>query len=244
MSGHSKFANIKHKKAKNDAAKGKIFTRLGREIMVAVKEGGSDPTMNSRLREVIAKAKANNMPNDTLDRAIKKAEGDKDGTNYEKIRYEGYGPSGVAIIVDVLTDNRNRTAANVRNAFTKGNGNMGTTGCVSFMFQEFGVIMIENENIDEDSLMEISLESGATDFIADEEGFEIRTERNDFLNIKEVLEEKDYNILNAEVTMICNTDATLTDEEDVKKMRKLLDLLEEDDDVQEVYHNLIDFDEE
>lgn len=238
MSGHSKFANIKHRKAKNDSAKGKIFTKLGREIMVAVKEGGADPAMNSRLREVIAKAKANNMPNDTLDRAIKKAAGDKDGINYEQIRYEGYGPNGVAIIVDVLTDNRNRTAANVRNAFTKGNGNMGTTGCVSFMFQEFGVIMIENNDVNEESLMDISLESGASDFITHEEGFEIRTERNDFLNVKEILEEKGYTILNAEVTMICDTEVALTDEEDIKKMDKLLTLLEEDDDVQEVYHNL------
>ncbi len=243
MAGHSKFANIKHKKAKNDAAKGKIFTKLGREIMVAVREGGSDPTMNSRLREVIAKAKANNMPNDTLDRAIKKGAGDKDGVDYEKIRYEGYGPNGVAIIVDVLTDNRNRAAANVRNAFTKGNGNMGTAGCVSFMFEELGIIMIEKDDVQEDIIMEDSLESGAADCIIHEEGFEIRTERNDFLKVKETLEEKSYNILSAEVTMICGTDAILTDEEDIKKMRKLLALLEDDDDVQEVYHNLIDFEE-
>ncbi len=243
MSGHSKFANIKHRKAKNDAAKGKIFTRLGREIMVAVREGGADPAMNSRLREVIAKSKANNMPNDTLDRAIKKAAGDKDGIDYEKIRYEGYGPNGVAVIVDVLTDNRNRTAANVRNAFTKGNGNMGTSGCVSFLFEEFGQIMIEKDNVKEELLMEDSLEAGASDFIVHEEGFEIRTDRNDFLTVKETLEEKGYSILNAEVTMICSTEATLTDDEDIKKMRKLLGLLEEDDDVQEVYHNLVDFEE-
>ncbi len=241
MAGHSKFANIKHKKAKNDAVKGKIFTKLGREIMVAVREGGPDPSMNSRLREVIAKAKANNMPNDTLDRAIKKGAGDKDGVDYEKIRYEGYGPSGVAVIVDVLTDNRNRTASNVRNAFTKGNGNMGTTGCVSFMFQEVGIIMIEKGDLNEDEVMENSLENGVTDFITHDEGFEIRTERNDFLNVKEALEENGYPILNAEVSMICDTYTTLTDEEDIKKMRKLLSLLEEDDDVQEVYHNLEDF---
>ncbi len=241
MSGHSKFANIKHRKAKNDAAKGKIFTRLGREIMVAVKEGGADPTMNSRLREVIAKAKANNMPNDTLDRAIKKAIGDKDGADYEKIRYEGYGPTGVAVIVDVLTDNRNRTAANVRHAFTKGGGNMGTSGCVSFMFQEIGVIMIENHGLDEEKVMEDSLNNGATDFIVHEEGYEIRTERNDYLTVKEALEEAGYPVLNAEVTMICDTYTNLTDDEDIKKMTKLLTLLDDDDDVQEVYHNLEDF---
>ena len=172
MSGHSKFANIKHKKEKNDAAKGKIFTVIGREIAVAVKEGGADPANNSKLRDVIAKAKANNMPNDTIERGIKKAAGDANSVNYESITYEGYGPNGIAIIVDALTDNKNRTASNVRNAFTKGGGNVGTTGCVSFMFEDKGVIVIEKDDgIDEDALMEASLEAGAEDFASDGDVF-------------------------------------------------------------------------
>ena len=190
MSGHSKFANIKHKKEKNDAAKGKIFTMLGREIAVAVKAGGPDPANNGKLRDVIAKAKSNNMPNDTIERSIKKAAGPGDGVEYENITYEGYGPSGVAVIVEVLTDNRNRAAANVRNAFTKGGGNMGTTGCVSFMFDEKGLIVIDREEVDmdEDELMMIALDAGAEDFAVEEDSFEVTTTPDDLGTVREALE--------------------------------------------------------
>ena len=181
MAGHSKFSNIKHKKAKNDAAKGKLFTKLGRELAVAVKEGGSDPEMNNRLKDAIAKAKSNNMPNDTIERNIKRAAGDVGNVNYEPITYEGYGPNGTAIIVDALTDNRNRTASNVRSAFTKGNGNVGTTGCVSFMFDKVGQILVEKEDVDmtADDLMLIALDAGAEDFNEEEEGYEILTQAED-----------------------------------------------------------------
>ena len=239
MSGHSKFANIKHKKEKNDAAKGKIFTRIGREIAVAVKEGGPDPNNNSKLKDVIAKAKANNMPNDTIDRSIKKAAGDGDGVNYEQVTYEGYGPSGIAIIVDALTDNKNRTAANVRNAFTKGNGNMGTTGCVSFMFDQKGQIIVAKEDYsgDADELMMTALDAGADDFNEEEDSFEILTDPNAFSEVREAMEQAGIVMASAEVTMIPQTWGTLTDEGDIKSMNKILDLLDEDDDVQEVYHN-------
>ena len=238
MSGHSKFANIKHKKEKNDSARGKIFTRLGREIAVAVKAGGADPDANSRLRDVIAKAKSNNMPNDTIDRSIKKATGDLNAVNYDSIVYEGYGPSGVAVIVEVLTDNKNRAAANVRNAFTKGNGNMGTTGCVSFMFDEKGLIMVEKSNrVDEDELMMMALEAGASDFEASEEGYEIITSPEDFSQVRETLEGAGIEMISAEVTMIPQTWTELNDEEDIKKMNKLMALLDDEDDVQNVYHN-------
>ncbi len=237
MSGHSKFANIKHKKERNDSAKGKIFTRLGREIAVAVKAGGSDPSSNGRLRDVIAKAKSNNMPNDTIDRSIKKAAGDVNAIDFDEIVYEGYGPNGVAVMVEVLTQNRNRAAANVRNAFTKGNGNMGTTGCVSFMFDKKGLIMVEkNDSVDEDNLMLLATELGAEDFIASEEGYEIITAPEDFSAVREGLE-KEVVMVSAEVTMIPQTYTALTDSEDIKKMQKLLDLLDEDEDVQNVYHN-------
>ena len=242
MAGHSKFANIKHKKEKNDAAKGKIFTMLGREIAVAVKTGGPDPANNGKLREVISKAKSNNMPNDTIERSIKKASGDLDNVNYESVTYEGYGPNGVAIIVEALTDNRNRTSANVRNAFTKGNGNMGTTGCVSFMFDKKGVILIEkNEiNIDEDELMMILLEEGAEDFLLNEENiFEIITSPDDFYKIKEKIENFNIKMLSSEIDMLPQTYTKLENDEDIKKMNKLLNLLDDDDDVQNVYHNLI-----
>lgn len=239
MSGHSKFANIKHKKEKNDSAKGKIFTRLGREIAVAVKAGGSDPASNSRLRDVIAKAKSNNMPNDTIERSIKKAAGDLNAVNYEFITYEGYGPSGTAVIVEVLTDNKNRSAANVRSAFTKGGGNMGTTGCVSFMFDEKGQIIVEKDDdtIDEEELMMLALDAGASDFNAEEEGYEIITEPQDFSNVRIALEENAIPMSLAEVTMIPQTYAEITDEDDIKKMNKLLSLLDDDDDVQNVYTN-------
>lgn len=239
MSGHSKFANIKHKKEKNDAAKGKIFTRIGREIAVAVKEGGPDPNNNSKLKDVIAKAKANNMPNDTIDRSIKKAAGDGDAVNYEQVTYEGYGPSGVAIIVDALTDNKNRTAANVRSAFTKGNGNMGTTGCVSFMFDKKGQIIVAKEDYsgDADELMMVALDAGADDFAEEEDSFEIITAPDAFSEVREAMEQAGIVMASAEVTMIPQTWGTLTDEGDIKSMNKILDLLDEDDDVQEVYHN-------
>ena len=239
MSGHSKFANIKHKKEKNDAAKGKIFTIIGREIAVAVKEGGSDPANNSKLRDVIAKAKANNMPNDTIDRGIKKAAGDLGNVNYESVTYEGYGPNGVAIIVEGLTDNKNRTAANVRNAFTKGGGNVGTTGCVSFMFDKKGQIIVSKEDceMDPDDLMMMALDAGAEDFSEEEDAYVILTDPDEFSAVREALEAEKLPMAEASVTMIPQTWAELTDEDDIKRMNRILDLLDEDDDVQEVYHN-------
>ena len=240
MSGHSKFANIKHKKEKNDAAKGKIFTKIGRELAVAVKEGGgADPANNSRLRDVIAKTKSNNMPNDTIERNIKKAAGEGAADNYEHITYEGYGPNGTAIIVKTLTDNKNRTASNVRNAFTKGSGNVGTPGCVSFMFDEKGQIFVAKEEcpMDADELMMLALDAGAEDFIEDEESYEILTAPETFSDVRLKLEEEGIVMAEAEVTMIPQTYVELTSEEDIKNIQKTLDLLEEDDDVQDVYHN-------
>ena len=239
MSGHSKFANIKHKKEKNDAKKGKIFTVIGREIAVAVKEGGPDPNNNSKLRDVIAKAKANNMPNDTIDRGIKKAAGNVDAVNYVNITYEGYGPNGTAIIVNALTDNKNRTAANVRNAFTKGGGNVGTQGCVSFMFDKKGQIIIDKEECDmeADELMMIALDAGAEDFSDEEECYEVLTQPEEFSAVREALEAAGVKMTEAEVTMIPQNYVTLTDEEAIKKMNRIIDLLDEDDDVQEVFHN-------
>lgn len=239
MSGHSKFANIKHKKEKNDAAKGKIFTIIGREIAVAVKEGGPDPDNNSRLRDVIAKAKANNMPNDTIDRGIKKAAGDANAVNYEFASYEGYGPNGTAIIVDALTDNKNRTAANVRSAFTKGYGNVGTPGCVSYMFDKKGQIIIDKEecDMDADDLMMMALDAGAEDFAEEEDSFEIITDPDAFSEVRRKLEEEGIVMASAEVTMIPQTWVELTDETAIKNLQKTLDLLDEDDDVQAVYHN-------
>lgn len=239
MSGHSKFANIKHKKERNDAAKGKIFTRIGREIAVAVKEGGADPANNSKLRDVIAKAKSNNMPNDTIERSIKKAAGDSNAANYESVTYEGYGPSGIAIIVETLTDNRNRTASNVRNAFTKGNGNVGTSGCVSFLFDRKGQILIDKEecDVESDDLMMIALEAGAEDMSEEEDTFEIITDPNDFSAVREALEDAGIPMMEASVTMIPQTYVELTSEQETKMMNRILDLLDDDDDVQEVYHN-------
>ena len=240
MSGHSKFANIKHKKEKNDAVRGKIFTKIGRELAVTVKEGGGpDPANNSRLRDVIAKAKANNMPNDNIERSIKKAAGDADASNYEHVTYEGYGPNGTAIIVDALTDNKNRTASNVRNAFTKGSGNVGTPGCVSFMFDKKGQIIVAKEEceMDADDLMMTALDAGAEDFVEEEDSFEILTDPDSFSEVRLTLEEAGIPMASAEVTMIPQTWVQLTDETDLKNIQKTLDLLEEDDDVQEVYHN-------
>lgn len=230
MSGHSKFANIKHKKEKNDAAKGKVFTIIGREIAVAVKEGGPDPANNSKLRDVIAKAKANNMPNDTIDRGIKKAAGDANSVNYVTITYEGYGPSGTAIIVNALTDNKNRTASNVRNAFTKGGGNVGTTGCVSYMFDEKGQIIIAKEDcdMDADDLMMIALDAGAEDFNEEEDSFEILTSPEEFTAVREALEKENIPMAEADVTMIPQNYVELTSEDDIKKMNRILDMLDED----------------
>ena len=239
MSGHSKLANIKHKKEKNDAAKGKVFTIIGREIAVAVKEGGPDPNNNSRLRDVIAKAKANNMPNDTIDRGIKRAAGDANAVNYEHVTYEGYGPSGIAIIVEALTDNKNRTASNVRNAFTKGNGSLGTSGCVSYMFDQKGQIIIDREecDMDADDLMMMALDAGAEDFSEEEDSFEILTSPDDFSKVRETLEKEGIPMAEAEITMIPQNYVTLSDENDIKFLNRTLDLLDEDDDVQAVYHN-------
>ena len=238
MSGHSKWHNIQAKKGKTDAARGKIFTKIGREIAVAVKEGGPDPASNSKLKDIIAKAKANNVPNDNIDRIIKKASGDGNGANYEEIIYEGYGPSGIAVMVETLTDNRNRTAAEMRHYFDKNKGNMGQSGCVSFMFSHCGSIVIEAEDIDEEKLMEDALEAGASDFIRDEDVFIVRTEPNDLGLVRDDLEEKGYKFVSAELEYIPSTYTKLTDEEDLKMMSRLLDMMEENDDVQDVWHNL------
>ena len=239
MSGHSKFANIKHKKEKNDAKKGKVFTVIGREIVMAVKAGGADPNNNSKLRDVIAKAKANNMPNDTIERGIKKAAGADSADSYEPATYEGYGPNGVAIIVETLTDNKNRTASNVRNAFTKGNGSIGTQGCVSYMFDQKGQIIIDKEecDMDADDLMMQALDAGAEDFADEEDSYEITTAPADFDAVRAALEEAGITMASAEVTMIPQTYVTLTDEADITNIGRILDLLDDDDDVQEVYHN-------
>ncbi len=239
MSGHSKFANIKHKKEKNDAAKGKIFTIIGREIAVAVKEGGADPSNNFKLAAVIAKAKSNNMPNDTIERGIRKAAGDASNVNYEYVTYEGYGPSGIAIIVDALTDNKNRTAANVRSAFTKGNGNIGTQGCVSFMFDKKGQIIIDREecDMDPDDLMMTALDAGAADFAEEEDSFEILTDPDALETVKKALEDAGIAMVSAEVTMLPQNYVELTDESAIKSLQRTLDLLDGDDDVQYVYHN-------
>ena len=239
MSGHSKFANIKHKKEKNDAAKGKIFTIIGRELAVAVKEGGPDPNNNFKLAQVIAKAKANNMPNDTIERGIKKAAGEDGSVNYEHITYEGYGPNGIAIIVETLTDNKNRTAADVRSAFTKGSGSIGTPGCVSFMFDEKGQIIIDKEecDMDPDDLMMLALDAGAEDFSEEEDSFEVITAPDDFKAVYDAFAEQKIPFASAEVTMIPQTYVELTDENAIKQLNRTLDLLDESDDVQAVYHN-------
>ena len=239
MSGHSKFANIKHKKEKNDAAKGKIFTIIGKEIVIAVKEGGANPENNSKLRDVIAKAKANNMPNDTIKRGIERAAGDANSVNNVTCTYEGYGPNGTAIIVDALTDNKNRTAANVRNCFTKGGGNVGTTGCVSYMFDQMGQIIIAKEecDMDADDLMMAALDAGAEDVVEDDDSFEVLTTPENFSEVREALEKQGIPMAEAEVTMIPQNYVDLTDPEAVKKFTRIIDMLDDDDDVQAVYHN-------
>ena len=237
MSGHSKWKNIMHKKEKTDAQRAKVFTKIGKEMAVAIREGGPDPVSNSKLRDLIQKAKANNVPNDNIDRIIKKAAGEGNNDNFENVTYEGYGPSGVAVIVEALTDNRNRTAADVRHAFDKFGGNLGTTGCVSFMFNKKGVIAIEREGLDEDTVMSDALEAGAADFAADEDVFEITTEPDDFSGVREDLEKKGYEFVSADVEMVPDTYTTITDEDTIVKMQKMLDLLEDNDDVQNVWHN-------
>lgn len=237
MSGHSKWKNIMHKKEKTDAQRASVFTKIGKEIAIAVKEGGPDPNSNSRLRDLIAKAKDNNVPNDNIDRAIKKASA-ADAAVYEEITYEGYGPSGVAVIVETATDNRNRTAAEVRHFFDKYGGNMGTSGCVSYLFTDKGVIVIENDGtVDEDKLMEDSLEAGAEDFVASEEAFEIYTVPEDLSAIRADLEGKGYKIVSADKDKIPSNYVTLEDEDAIKNMNLLLEKLDENDDVQNVYHN-------
>ena len=238
MSGHSKWANIKHKKEKTDAARGKVFTKIGKEIAIAVKAGGGDPNSNSKLRDLIAKAKANNVPNDNIKRSIEKALG-AGGETYEEVIYEGYGPAGIAVIVRATTDNRNRTAGNVRATFSKYHGNLGQTGCVGYLFSDKGLIVVDNEDedIDEDKLMEDALEAGASDFSAEGDTFEIYTEPDDVYAIADTLKEKGYEIASAEATKIPSNYVTLENEDDIKFMGLLLDRLDEDDDVTEVYHN-------
>ncbi|SHE84529.1 MULTISPECIES: YebC/PmpR family DNA-binding transcriptional regulator [Caloramator] len=237
MAGHSKWANIKHRKGKQDAIRAKIFTKLGKEIAVAVKEGGANPEANSRLRDAIAKAKANNMPMDNIERAIKKASGELGNVNYEEIVYEGYGPNGVAVIVQALTDNRNRTASEVRHTFEKFGGNLGTTGCVSFLFEKKGVLIVEKkEGLDEDELMMLALDSGAEDFSSEEDVYEIITSPEDFSTVREALEKNGIEFASAEVSMVPTTYASISGEA-AEKFEKMLDRLEENDDVQNVWHN-------
>lgn len=237
MSGHSKWSTIKRKKEKTDGQRAKVFTKIGREIAVAVKAGGPDPTQNSKLKDIIAKAKANNVPNDNIERIIKKASGDSAADNYEEIMYEGYGPSGIAVIVETLTDNRNRTAADVRHYFDKFGGNMGQSGCVSFMFTKQGVIIVEQEDVDEDKLMDTALEAGAVDFNAEDDIFDIRTEPNDLGKVRDALEEAGYSFVSAEVEYVPSTYTTLTNEDDITNMNKMLEMFEDNDDVQAVWHN-------
>ncbi len=238
MSGHSKWHNIQAKKGKADAARGKVFTKLGRELLIAVKQGGPDPSGNSKLKDVIAKCKAANMPNDTINSAIKRASGAGNNENYEEIVYEGYGPNGVAIIVNATTDNRNRTAADVRHVFDKAGGSLGTTGCVSYMFNRKGVIVIEKSSTDmsEDDLMLLALDCGAEDFSSEEEFYEITTSPEDFSNVRESLEGKGLTFVEADIQMVPTTYVDL-DEKGAEKMERLLEKLDELDDVSEVFHN-------
>ena len=237
MSGHSKWHNIQAKKGKVDAKRGKIFTKVGKELAIAAKNGGSNPDTNSKLRDVIAKAKANSMPQDTITRAIKKGAGEMEGINYEEIVYEGYGPSGIAVLVEVLTDNKNRSAGNVRYVFTRNGGNMGSTGCVSFMFQKKGQLVIEKtDQLDEDELMMMALEAGAEDFASEDEVYVVTTAPEDFGVVREALEEKGLEFLEAEVKAIPDT-YTEIDEATASKFQRMLDAFDDDDDVQNVYHN-------
>ena len=238
MSGHSKWHNIQAKKGKADAARGAIFTKIGREIAIAVRAGGPNPDNNTKLRDIIAKAKANNMPNDNIKRSIQKASGELSNVVYEEITYEGYAPGGVAVIATTITDNRNRTASDVRHCFAKNGGNMGTTGSVSFMFDEKGVIVIERTpGMDEEELMMMALDAGAEDMTAEEDVFEITTAPNDFSAVREALEAQGLSFLSAEVSMIPQNTVAVTDPDTLKSILKMLEMLEENDDVQNVYHN-------
>jgi len=238
MAGHSKWANIQHRKSRQDAKKGQIFTKLGRAISVAAKEGGSDPAVNPALRDAIAKAKAQNMPNDTIERAIKRGSGELGGADYQRVIYEGYGPGGVAVIVEALTENRNRTAGDVRHAFDKNGGNLGTTGCVSYLFEKKGQIIIEKtEQIDDERIMMLAIDAGALDVEIEEEGYTIITSPEDFGRVLEVVQESGLEPMAAEVAMIPNTTVTLTDQDDIKYMNRLIDMLEDNDDIQNVYNN-------
>lgn len=244
MSGHSKWSTIKRKKGANDAARAKIFTKIGRELAVAVKNGGPDPNVNTRLKDVIAKAKQNNVPNDNIERMLKKASGEGGGADYEEIIYEGYGPSGVAVVVEALTDNRNRTAAEVRHYFDKAGGNMGTSGSVMFMFSRQGVILVEKEETDEDQLMLDALDAGATDFITDDaDVFEIRTETGEVGAIRDDLEAKGYTVVSSEEAYVPSTYTRLENEDDMMKMSRMIDMFEENDDVQAIWHNWENADE-
>ena len=237
MSGHSKWNNIKRKKEKTDAAKAKIFTKMGREIAVIVKQGGPNPQENSRLKDAIAKAKAANVPNDNIERIIKKAAGESGGADYEELIYEGYGPSGIAVLVETLTDNRNRTAGDIRHYFDKCGGNLGQSGSVMFMFDRKGIIEIEAEGLNEDDVMEAALEAGAEDFDFDGDIFEISTAPNELGTVRDALEEKGYSFVSAQVHYIPQTTSVIEDSETAEKMEKLIDLLEENDDVQNIWHN-------
>ena len=240
MSGHSKWANIKHKKGKADAERGKIFTKIGREIAIAVRDGGPDPAVNGKLRDVIAKAKASNMPNENIKRSIAKAAGEGGNVNYEEIRYEGYAPGGVAMIVSTLTDNRNRTASDVRHIFDKNGGSLGTNGCVSYMFDNVGLIVIERApGMDEDEVMMAALDAGAQDVETLEDGFEITTAAQDFQSVRDSLEKAGYAFLSAELTMTPQTENEITDPDTIQKIQKMLDMLDDLDDVQDVYHNAL-----
>ena len=238
MSGHSKWANIKHKKEKSDSQRAKVFTKIGREMAVAIKEGGPDPAVNGKLRDLIAKAKANNVPNDNIERAIKKAAGEGNKNDYEECVYEGYGPNGVAVIVEALTDNRNRTAADVRHFFDKFGGNLGNTGCVSYLFSKKGIVVLENDgSLEEDAVMEDVMEAGTEDMDFGEEAIEIECETGAVSEVREYLADKGYTVVSAEVEQVPSTYVTLTDEDDIRKMNLLLDNLEDDDDIQNVFHN-------
>lgn len=245
MSGHSKWNNIKNKKGKEDAKKGRVFTKMARYIMVAAREGGGDPDYNPSLKMAIDKAKSYNMPNDNIERAIKKGTGEDDDTHYEEVTYEGYGPSGIAVMVKTLTDNRNRTAPEMRHAFDRNGGNLGTSGCVSFMFDKLGVLYLEKEEgVDLDEVMMVAIDSGAGDVDADEDGLEITTKPEDFAAVRDALEEAGYQPKMAEITYIPQNEVELTSEEDVEKMEKLIDALEDNDDVQDIYHNWKETDED
>ena len=245
MSGHSKWQTIKHKKGKADAKRGQIFTKLAKYIAVASREGGSDPEMNAKLKEAIVKAKAANMPNENIDRAVKKGAGELQGSVYEEITYEGYGPGGVAVIIETLTDNKNRTAGDVRHALDKNGGNLGTSGCVGFLFTKKGQIMIEKtDDIDEETLMMLALDAGAEDVETAEEGYEISTEPADFGQVCEVLKQEGYELASAEIAMIPSTEVELTDATEIKKMLKMIDMFDDNEDVQAVWHNWTGEDDE